>query len=54
MPVSDNIYVDKLALLTEGYSGAEIKAVCHEAAMLALEEHIDAEQVCLIKINLTN
>lgn len=31
--------------LTEGYSGAEVNAVCHEAAMMALEENLGAECV---------
>lgn len=30
---------------TDGYSGAEINAVCHEAAMKALENDINAQCV---------
>lgn len=30
---------------TDGYSGAEINAVCHEAAMKALEEDLAAQHV---------
>lgn len=30
---------------TDGYSGAEVNAVCHEAAMKALEESLDAQHV---------
>lgn len=30
---------------TEGYSGAEINAVCHEAAMKALEEDLNIQQI---------
>lgn len=30
---------------TDGYSGAEINAVCHEAAMKALEESLEAQYV---------
>lgn len=45
MPVSSEISVDRLAEETDGYSGAEIKAVCHEAAMFALEEDMYAKQV---------
>jgi transitional endoplasmic reticulum ATPase len=35
-PVSDEVSVQWLAEATDGYSGAEIEAVCREAAMLAL------------------
>jgi len=35
-PVSDEVSVRWLAEATDGYSGAEIEAVCREAAMLAL------------------
>ncbi|XP_033248612.1 ATPase family protein 2 homolog isoform X1 [Drosophila miranda] len=45
MPLSKDVEVDKLVELTDGYSGAEIQAVCHEAAMRALEQSFDAEQV---------
>ena len=33
-----NVDLDELATLTEGYSGAEIAAVCNESALKALEE----------------
>lgn len=36
---------DTLVQMTEGYSGAEINAVCHEAAMKALEEDLQADSV---------
>ncbi|KAG7213884.1 hypothetical protein KM043_003091 [Ampulex compressa] len=45
MPVSQEVYVQDLVELTEGYSGAEIQAVCHEAAMKALEEDLDATTI---------
>ncbi|XP_014473565.1 PREDICTED: spermatogenesis-associated protein 5 [Dinoponera quadriceps] len=45
MPVAEEINVADLVCLTEGYTGAEIHAICHEAAMKALEENIDAEIV---------
>uniref|UniRef100_A0A1Y1MJJ3 AAA+ ATPase domain-containing protein n=1 Tax=Photinus pyralis TaxID=7054 RepID=A0A1Y1MJJ3_PHOPY len=44
MPVVDVDY-EALVSLTEGYSGAEVNAVCHEAAMNALEESLDAQSV---------
>lgn len=33
-----NVDLEELATLTEGYSGAEIAAVCNESALKALEE----------------
>ncbi|XP_017026057.1 ATPase family gene 2 protein homolog A [Drosophila kikkawai] len=45
MPVSADVDIEKLVQLTEGYSGAEIQAVCHEAALRALEQSFEAEQV---------
>lgn len=40
-----DVEIDLLIQLTEGYSGAEVNAVCHEAAMKALEETLEAEHV---------
>lgn len=37
--------LDFLVNSTEGYSGAEVNAVCHEAAMKALEEDLEAQHV---------
>ncbi|XP_029644384.1 ATPase family protein 2 homolog isoform X1 [Octopus sinensis] len=45
MPVASDVCIDSLAKSTEGYSGAEICAVCQEAALIALEENIDVEIV---------
>ncbi|XP_034099963.1 ribosome biogenesis protein SPATA5 [Drosophila albomicans] len=45
MPLAADVEVDKLVELTEGYSGAEIQAVCHEAALSALEQSFEAEHV---------
>uniref|UniRef100_A0A6P7FJ83 ATPase family protein 2 homolog n=1 Tax=Diabrotica virgifera virgifera TaxID=50390 RepID=A0A6P7FJ83_DIAVI len=44
MPTSD-VSIDDLVKKTESYSGAEVTAVCHEAAMIALEESLEAEFV---------
>lgn len=41
----DGVFVDYLVDATDGYSGAEINAVCHEAAMKALEEDLEAQFV---------
>lgn len=45
MPLSDDVDLQKLVERTEGYSGAEIQAVCHEAALKTLEESFDAQSV---------
>lgn len=37
--------IEDLVERTENYSGAEVNAVCHEAAMLALEENLESEFV---------
>jgi len=37
-PLAVDVQLDELTRLTEGYSGAEIAAVCNEAAMKALED----------------
>lgn len=42
MPIADDIIIQDLVDITEGYSGAEIQAVCHEAAMNALELDLSA------------
>ncbi len=39
-PLADNVDLDDLAELTEGYVGADIEAVCREAAMAASRELI--------------
>ncbi|CAM2113055.1 unnamed protein product [Caretta caretta] len=43
MPVSDEVCLEELVLQTQKYSGAEITAVCREAALLALQEDIQAK-----------
>ena len=45
IPVSDQVNLESLAARTERYSGAEIAAVCNEAALAALEESVDAVAV---------
>lgn len=39
------IQLEDLVEHTKGYSGAEINAVCHEAAMKALENSLEADSV---------
>ncbi len=39
-PLADDVDIDWLAERTEGYSGADIEAICREAGMLAIRETI--------------
>ncbi|KAG7461987.1 hypothetical protein MATL_G00197100 [Megalops atlanticus] len=45
MPVSGDVCLDDLVIRTKKYSGAEITAVCREAALLALQEDIKAQSI---------
>uniref|UniRef100_A0AAR2J7G2 non-chaperonin molecular chaperone ATPase n=1 Tax=Pygocentrus nattereri TaxID=42514 RepID=A0AAR2J7G2_PYGNA len=45
MPVHPSVHLDDLVTRTERYSGAEITAVCREAALCALQEDIKAEHI---------
>lgn len=45
MPIAEEVDVDDLVQRTKDYTGAEIQAICHEAAMKALEEDLDAAVV---------
>jgi len=40
MPLADDVDLDKLAEITHGYSGADLEALCKEAAMRALRRVI--------------
>jgi len=42
---TEDVDIEKLAAETEGYVGADIEAVCREAAILALREDLKAEKV---------
>ena len=44
MPLK-NVDLKKLASETEGYVGADIEAICREAAILALRKDIKAKEV---------
>ena len=46
-PLSDDVDMKDLARLTEGRSGADIVSVCRKAAMLALREHAESENLLL-------
>ena len=45
MPLAEDVDLEKLAEMTEGYTGADIEAVCREAALNALREDPEAKKV---------
>jgi transitional endoplasmic reticulum ATPase len=45
LPLSKDVSLDELARKAQGYSGADIEAICREAAMNALREDLDATEV---------
>jgi transitional endoplasmic reticulum ATPase len=45
MPLAEDVNIDELADITEGYVGSDIAALCREAAMLALREKRNSKQV---------
>ena len=45
MPLSRDVDVEDLARKGQGYSGADIEAICREAAMTALRQDIDSTEV---------
>ena len=48
-PLGEDVSIEELAEMTEGYTGADIEAVCREAGMLAIREAVakirDAKEV---------
>ncbi|ORX62658.1 AAA-domain-containing protein [Hesseltinella vesiculosa] len=46
-PVSDEVDLRVIAMLTEYYTGADLQNICREAAMMALRRDPDAEQVTM-------
>lgn len=47
MSISDDVNSHSLAIRTEGFSGAELQALCHEAALRALEKDLDCLAVTM-------
>ncbi|RLE48477.1 MAG: AAA family ATPase [Candidatus Methanomethylicota archaeon] len=47
MPLAEDVDLEYLARITEGYAGSDLEAVCREAGMMALRENINADKVCM-------
>ena len=47
MPLAENVELTHLASLTKNYSGADIEALCREAAMNALRNDVNTDEVTL-------
>ncbi|OMO77343.1 hypothetical protein CCACVL1_15065 [Corchorus capsularis] len=47
IPCSSDVSLKELAHLTEGCTGADISLICREAAITALEESLDVEEVTM-------
>ncbi len=45
MPLAEDVNLKKLAKNTDGYVGADIEAVCREAAMLTLRNDLEASEI---------
>ena len=44
-PLAEDVDLDNLASITEGYVGADVEAVCREAVMFALRENFDIQAI---------
>lgn len=44
-PLAEDVNLENLASITEGYVGADIEAICREAVMFALRENFDIEAI---------
>jgi transitional endoplasmic reticulum ATPase len=47
MPLSTDVDIDQLAKISVGYSGADVEALCREAALIALRRDINTKEVTL-------
>jgi len=52
-PLASDLNLDKLVEITDGYTGAEIAAVCSRAAISALRKHIDEQGKSYKEIRIT-
>ena len=57
-PLADDVDIEEIAKKTEGYTGADIRAVCNEAVINSIREYInkhekiDKKQIKKLKINM--
>ncbi|KAJ0246811.1 Calmodulin-interacting protein 111 [Hirschfeldia incana] len=51
IPCSTDICLKELASITKGYTGADISLICREAAIAALEESLEAEEISMRHLN---
>src|SRR4030043_699180 len=47
MPITKDVDINQLAIMTKYYSGADIESLCREAAMHALRKDISAREVTM-------
>ncbi|MFX1318799.1 MAG: CDC48 family AAA ATPase [Promethearchaeota archaeon] len=47
MPLADDVRLDQLASVTEGYSGADIQNVCRKAVLAVLRKNLEASRVSM-------
>lgn len=47
IPIADDVDIQELVAMTDGYSGAEIEAVCKEAALKALEDSFEVQEISM-------
>ncbi len=45
MPLADEVKIEDIAEITEGYTGADTEGVCREAAIISLRENINNKKV---------
>ena len=45
MPIDKDVELDKLAKLTEGYTGAEIVNICRESGLNSIRRDIESDTV---------
>ncbi|MFH1530258.1 MAG: ATP-binding protein, partial [Pseudomonadota bacterium] len=45
MPLSDEISLEELAIRTEGYSGADLMALCHRLGQIPFLESVQSDQI---------
>jgi transitional endoplasmic reticulum ATPase len=45
MPLAEDVSLEKIASMTEGYSGADLESLCREAGMAVLRRDRDAAYV---------